>query len=118
MGLKLSQGLARCFSGPQASPAEFALDGAAANTYIPALARVEVSMKEPEDMTLGELRTELRQMGVTERLTTLILREMGAAEQRIQKAMKASRDAKTKYDPLRAQLYVLKAHGMTNSDLS
>jgi hypothetical protein len=75
-------------------------------------------MKEPEDMTLGELRTELRQMGVTERLTTLILREMGAAEQRIQKAMKANRDAKTKYDPLRAQLYVLKAHGMTNPDLS
>jgi hypothetical protein len=75
-------------------------------------------MKEPEEMTLGELRTELRQMGVTERLVTLILREMGAAEQRIQKAMKTSRDAKAKYDPLRAQLYVLKAHGMTNPDLS
>jgi hypothetical protein len=75
-------------------------------------------MKQPEEMTIGELRTELRQMGVTERLVTLILREMGAAEQRIQKAMKTSRDAKVKYDPLRAQLYVLKAHGMTNPDLS
>jgi hypothetical protein len=73
-------------------------------------------MKQPEDMTLAEIRVELRRMGVTERLVTLILREMGAAEQRIQETMKKSRDAK--YDPLRAQLFVLKAHGMTNADLS
>ncbi|HUB96477.1 MAG TPA: hypothetical protein VL993_11190 [Stellaceae bacterium] len=73
-------------------------------------------MKEPEQMTVAEIRAELRAMGVTERLGTLILREMGEAEQRIDRAKKGSRDAK--YDPLRAQLYVLKAHGMTNADLS
>ena len=73
-------------------------------------------MKEPEEMTLAELRTELRQMGVTERLMSLILREMGAAEQRVQKA--AKREDGGKYDPLRAQLFVLKANGMTNPDLS
>ena len=73
-------------------------------------------MKQPEEMTLAEIRVELRRMGVTERLVTLILREMGAAEQRIQEMMKKSRDAK--YDPLRAQLFVLKAHGMRNADLT
>lgn len=75
-------------------------------------------MKEPEEMSLAELRTELRQTGITERLATLILREMGAAEQRIQQEIKKNRDARAKYDPLRAQLFVLKAHGMTNPDLS
>ena len=40
-------------------------------------------MKEPEDMTIAELRAELRAQGVTERLSTLILREMGEAERRI-----------------------------------
>jgi hypothetical protein len=74
-------------------------------------------MKEPEQMTIAEIRGELRAMGVTERLGTLILREMGEAEQRIERARKGSRDA-AKYDPLRAQLYVLKTHGMTNADLS
>jgi hypothetical protein len=73
-------------------------------------------MREPEQMTIAEIRAELRAMGVTERLGTLILREMGEAEQRIERAKKGSRDAK--YDPLRAQLYVLKTHGMTNADLS
>lgn len=74
-------------------------------------------MKRPEDMTLDELRTELRQQGVTERLMTLILREMEAAEQRIAKTANSS-GSKSNYDPLRAQLFVLKANGMTNPDLS
>ena len=73
-------------------------------------------MKEPEEMTTAELRTELRAQGVTERLGSLILREMGEAEQRIEQARKESRDAN--YDPLRAQLFVLKAHGMTGPDLT
>jgi hypothetical protein len=73
-------------------------------------------MKEPEQISVAEIRAELRAMGVTERLGTLILREMGEAEQRIERAKKGSRDAK--YDPLRAQLYVLKTHNMTNADLS
>jgi len=73
-------------------------------------------MKEPEQMTVAELRHELRAMGVTERLSSLILREMGAAEGRIEQARKLSRDAK--YDPLRAQLFVLKSHGMTTPDLA
>lgn len=72
-------------------------------------------MKEPADMTIAELRAELRAAAVSERLTALILREMGQAEGRIEKAQKRSQ---VKYDPLRAQLYVLKAHGMTNPDLS
>jgi hypothetical protein len=72
-------------------------------------------MKQPEDMTLAEIRAELRQMGVTERLTKLVLREMAAAEERVTKLKGAE---KAKYDPLRAQLYVLKANGMTNPDLS
>ena len=72
-------------------------------------------MKEPEAMTTAELRAELRSQGVTERLGTLILREMGEAERRIEKARA---DRQGKYDPLRAQLFVLKAHGMTNPDLS
>jgi hypothetical protein len=67
-------------------------------------------MKRPEEMTLAEIRTELLQMGVTDRLITLVQREMAAAEQRV------TTDAK--YDPLRAQLFVLKANGMTNPDLS
>ena len=73
-------------------------------------------MKEPEEMTIAELRGELRAMGVTERLTTLVLREMGEAERRIEQARQTSRE--TKYDPMRAQLFVLKAHGMTYPDLS
>jgi hypothetical protein len=72
-------------------------------------------MKEPEEMSIAELRAELRAMGVTERLTTLILREMGEAERRIEQAKKSTH---ANYDPLRAQLYVLKTHGMTNPDLS
>jgi hypothetical protein len=72
-------------------------------------------MKEPEEMTVGELRAELRAQGVTERLGTLILREMGEAERRIEQAKKRTN---AKYDPLRAQLFVLKTHGMTNADLS
>jgi len=73
-------------------------------------------MKEPEDMTVAELRTELRAMGVTEKLMSLVLREMAAAEQRIQKA--GRRDDGGRYDPLRAQLFVLKQNGMANPDLS
>jgi hypothetical protein len=73
-------------------------------------------MKEPEDMSVAELRAELRAMGVSERLASLILREMGEAEQRIEQAQSTSGDAK--YDPLRAQLFVLKSHGMTGSDLA
>ena len=72
-------------------------------------------MKEPEEMTIAELRAELRAMGVSERLGTLILREMGEAERRIELAKKKTH---ANYDPLRAQLYVLKTHGMTNQDLS
>lgn len=73
-------------------------------------------MKEPEEMTLAEMRAELRAMGVTERLSQLVLREMGEAERRIEQAQKT--ENRGKYNPLRAQLYVLKAHGMTNPDLS
>lgn len=73
-------------------------------------------MKEPEEMSVPELRAELRAMGVTERLASLILREMGEAEHRIEKARRGGNQGK--YDPLRAQLYVLKTHGMTNPDLS
>jgi hypothetical protein len=73
-------------------------------------------MKEPEEMTVAELRRELQAMGVSDRLGSLILREMGEAEGRIEEARKLSRD--TKYDPLRAQLFVLKSHGMTTPDLA
>lgn len=73
-------------------------------------------MKEPEDLSVAELRADLRSMGVTERLQSLILREMGEAEHRIREAQKTNRDAK--YDPLRAQFFVLKSHGMTNADLT
>ena len=40
-------------------------------------------MKEPEEMSLEDIRGELRRMGVTDRLVTLILREMAATEERI-----------------------------------
>lgn len=72
-------------------------------------------MKEPEEMNLEDVRGELRRMGVTDRLVTLILREMAATEERI---AKSGRSSKEKYDPVRAQLFVLKANGMTNPDLS
>lgn len=75
-------------------------------------------MKEPEDMTLAELRAELRSTGITERLSALILREMDAAERRVEQAQQTNQPGKSNYDPLRAQLYVLKAHGMTDADLS
>lgn len=71
-------------------------------------------MKRPEEMTLAEIRAELRQVGVTERLITLVQREMSAAEQRVV----ATPPNSPKYDPLRAQLFVLKANGMANPDLS
>jgi len=71
-------------------------------------------MKQPEDMSLAEIRTELRRMGVTDRLSTLILREMGAAEQRIS----SSKDEKAKYDAAKAPFFVLKAYGMTHPDLT
>jgi hypothetical protein len=73
-------------------------------------------MKEPEEMTLAELRAELREMGVTERLASLILREMGEAEGRLEQAQK--RGGTAKYDPLRAQLFVLKSHGMATPALA
>jgi len=73
-------------------------------------------MKEPEEMSVAELRAELRAMGVTERLTSLILREMGEADHRLEQAQKRGGDAK--YDPLRAQLFVLKSHGMTTPALT
>ena len=73
-------------------------------------------MKEPEDLTVDELRTDLRGMGVTDRLASLILREMGEAERHIGEAQK--KNGGGKYDPLRAQFFVLKSHGMTNADLS
>jgi hypothetical protein len=66
-------------------------------------------MKKPEEMTIEELRDELRRVGMTDRLIALATKEMKEAEQR---AVIAKRD------PLRAQLYVLKAYGMTNPDLS
>jgi hypothetical protein len=66
-------------------------------------------MKKPEEMTIEELRGELRRVGMTDRLIALAAKEMKEAEQR---AVTAKRD------PLRAQLYVLKAYGMTNPDLS
>ncbi len=73
-------------------------------------------MKEPEDLTIAELRADLRSMGVTDRLASLILREMGEAERRIDEAQK--KNGGGKYDPLRAQFFVLKSHGMTNPDLT
>lgn len=71
-------------------------------------------MKQPEEMTLAELRSELRQMGVSDRLMTLIQRELTAAEERVVEAKPGT----PAYDPLRAQLFVLKANGMTDPDLS
>jgi hypothetical protein len=84
-------------------------------TYVPAVQLIEASMKRPDEMTLDELRSELRQLGVTERLMTLIQREMAQAEQRAATAKNVP--GKPKYDPLRAQLFVLKANGMTKPDL-
>jgi hypothetical protein len=73
-------------------------------------------MKQPEEMTAAEIRVELRRVGVSDRLVSLILREMAATEERVASASRNRGEAK--YDPLRAQLYVLKANGMTNPDLS
>ena len=66
-------------------------------------------MKNPDEMTIDELRGELRRVGMTDRLIALAAKEMKEAEQRA---------AVAKRDPLRSQLYVLKAYGMTNPDLS
>jgi hydroxypyruvate isomerase len=66
-------------------------------------------MKKPEEMTIEELRGELRRVGMTDRLIALAAKEMQEAEQRATAA---------KADPLRAQLFVLKAYGMTTPDLS
>ena len=73
-------------------------------------------MKQPEEMTAAEIRAELRRMGVSDRLVSLILREMAATEERV--AAAAGKRGEAKYDPLRAQLYVLKANGMANPDLT
>jgi hypothetical protein len=69
-------------------------------------------MKDPQEMSVAELRDELRRMGMTNKLIVLAAREMAAAEKRAAAARRAN------YDPLRAQLFVLKAYGMTNPDLS
>jgi hypothetical protein len=75
-------------------------------------------MKEAAEMSLTELRSELRQMGVTDRLTALVRREMAAAEERVASAAAKGGGVSAKYDPLRAQLFVLKANGMTDPDLT
>lgn len=73
-------------------------------------------MEEIQKMSLDTIRAELREMGVTERLTKLILREMATAEERV--VQKSKKLGEPRYDPLRAQLFVLKANGMTNPDLT
>lgn len=73
-------------------------------------------MEEIQTMSLDAIRAELREMGVSERLMKLILREMAAAEERV--AQKPKNREEPRYDPLRAQLFVLKANGMTNPDLT
>ena len=69
-------------------------------------------MKDPQEMSVAELRDELRRMGMTNKLIVLAAQEMAVAEKRATAARQAN------YDPLRAQLFVLKAYGMTNPDLS
>ena len=72
-------------------------------------------MKEPETMTIAELRAELARDG---RDRAARRRSSCAKWARPSAASNRRRSGRHgKYDPLRAQLFVLKAHGMTNADL-
>lgn len=84
-------------------------------TYVPSRTTVEVGMKKPEEMTIEEIRDELRRLGVTPRLTALIANELAAVEQRVRRERPQPGQAKP--DPLVAQFHVLKRYGMTNGDI-
>ena len=73
--------------------------------------------RKPEEMSVAELRAEPRALGVTDRLTALVRREMAAAERRARTSGGERDGGPARYDPLRAQLHVLKAYGMTTPDL-
>lgn len=72
-------------------------------------------MKNPEEMTLDEIREELRQLGVTPRLAGLIANELTTVEQRVRR--QRPQPGQPKPDPLAAQFYVLKQYGMTNGEI-
>ncbi|HEY0525328.1 MAG TPA: hypothetical protein VGD08_18185 [Stellaceae bacterium] len=82
---------------------------------------IEVSMKEPQAMSLEEIRADLQRVGVTPRYISFVLRELAAVEERINRAEGASgRRAgdKPQYDVMTAHLNVLRQHGMTNRDMT
>jgi hypothetical protein len=72
-------------------------------------------MKAPDAMSLDEIRSELRQMGVTPRFMSLILRELGAVEARIRSAARHG-DEQTEQEVMKAHLNVLHAYGMAKRD--
>jgi hypothetical protein len=72
-------------------------------------------MKAPEEMTLDEIRDELRRMGVTPRLTRLIADELSMVEQQVRRQRPQPGEAKP--DPLAAQFNVLRRYGMTHGGI-
>jgi hypothetical protein len=98
----------------------FSIDGrlptaGAIPIYLAPLPKLEVTMKKPEELTLDEIRDELRQLGMTPRLITLIANELSAVEQRVRR--QRPEPGQPKPDPLVAQFNVLRQYGMTNGDI-
>jgi hypothetical protein len=78
-------------------------------------------MKEPQAMSLEEIRAELQRVGVTPRYISFVLRELAAVEERINRAERSSGKRagdKPQYDVMTAHLNVLRQHGMTNRDMT
>jgi DNA-binding transcriptional regulator GbsR (MarR family) len=74
-------------------------------------------MKEPEAMSLAEIRAELQRMGVTQRYISFVLRELAVIEHRVRNA-KPSGDRQPQYDVTTAHFNVLRQHGMADRDLT
>jgi hypothetical protein len=75
-------------------------------------------MKEPQAMSLEEIRAELQRVGVTPRYISFVLRELAAVEERINRADGTRAGGKPQYDVMTAHLNVLRQHGMTNRDMT
>jgi hypothetical protein len=75
-------------------------------------------MKEPEAMSLAEIRVELQRMGVTQRYMSFVLRERAVIEDRVRNPEGKRGEPKPCYDVTTAHFNVLRQHGMADRELT
>ena len=75
-------------------------------------------MKEPEAMSLAEIRAELQRMGVTQRYISFVLRELAVIEDRVRNPEHGRGKEQPQYDVTMAHFNVLRQHGMASRDLT